>query len=365
MRSVRRDASRWKVYVRRVRSVDESQVLHENDMTVLKRDTSTPSNRAFWRRVDDAAERVAKWPHWKGNMTEEAKKDWMRELDLAMNATTGSVYEWHPTRLRPIFNALRAIVGDLDVRMHTIETRREPAIAWGNRVEERLAALEKGLAKDAVIKDRCTACGGSGSSFCQKACAVLEIFAKGIDAKQQSADAAMHPNGQCTCHDEGTCEWCKGICPTCGGDGRAPETCVGPDCALKARVYQLEVELDAAIKRAEAAEQHAEAYAKVCKALGTEYDPDNGPTEPGPIVGILTTEQERRLEWRCIEPGNECKTCGGSGVRLYGATSTWRGGYGGQELSHDVCDQCWGSGDATNKWTDIRKLNALLKSRGC
>ena len=50
------------------------------------------------------------------------------------------------------------------------------------------------------------------------------------------------------------------------------------------------------------------------------------------------------LEWRGIEPGDECKTCGGSGSRAYGSTSTWRGGAGGQTITGGVCDKCWGSG---------------------
>jgi len=38
-----------------------------------------------------------------------------------------------------------------------------------------------------------------------------------------AADDILHANGRCTCHGEGRCEWCKGICTTCGGDGRAPQ----------------------------------------------------------------------------------------------------------------------------------------------
>lgn len=51
-----------------------------------------------------------------------------------------------------------------------------------------------------------------------------------------------------------------------------------------------------------------------------------------------------------------CKRCGGSGVRTYGSTSTWRGGIGGSAMTSDVCDGCWGSGDAAHKWTNLRKL---------
>ena len=34
----------------------------------------------------------------------------------------------------------------------------------------------------------------------------------------------LHPTGRCTCHGEGTCEWCVLICPACGGDPR-PNGC--------------------------------------------------------------------------------------------------------------------------------------------
>lgn len=52
----------------------------------------------------------------------------------------------------------------------------------------------------------------------------------------------------------------------------------------------------------------------------------------------------RCLQWRQIE--EPCATCRGSGVRSYVNTATWRGGIGGSVVTADVCDQCWGSGDA-------------------
>ena len=45
-----------------------------------------------------------------------------------------------------------------------------------------------------------------------------------------------------------------------------------------------------------------------------------------------------------------CSECSGSGYRLYGDTSTWRGGAGGQMMTADVCNKCWGSGDKTKPW---------------
>lgn len=77
--------------------------------------------------------------------------------------------------------------------------------------------------------------------------------------------------------------------------------------------------------------------------------------------------QERRdrvyedmLYWRGIDPHNgdePCKACGGSGVRVYGSTSTWRGGIGGQMMTNDICDKCWGSGNAKAPWMNLRTVD--------
>lgn len=49
-----------------------------------------------------------------------------------------------------------------------------------------------------------------------------------------------------------------------------------------------------------------------------------------------------------------CKHCSGLGVRAYGSTATWHGGAGGMMITSDVCDCCWGSGDAHRKWPSHR-----------
>jgi hypothetical protein len=41
-----------------------------------------------------------------------------------------------------------------------------------------------------------------------------------------------------------------------------------------------------------------------------------------------------------------CAGCAGSGRRTYGSTATWRGGIGGQAITVDTCNRCWGSGDS-------------------
>lgn len=53
---------------------------------------------------------------------------------------------------------------------------------------------------------------------------------------------------------------------------------------------------------------------------------------------------------------NRCRDCGGFGRKVYGTTATWRGGVGGAMVTQDVCDRCWGSGDAHSPWPSHRVL---------
>lgn len=75
-------------------------------------------------------------------------------------------------------------------------------------------------------------------------------------------------------------------------------------------------------------------------------------------------EAERRLlsrflAWRGLaEDATPCKACGGGGSRAYGSSATWHGGAGGQTVTNDVCDKCWGSGDAASPWFNLRRLAA-------
>ena len=79
----------------------------------------------------------------------------------------------------------------------------------------------------------------------------------------------------------------------------------------------------------------------------------------------MNTDMERLLEWRGIEPGNACQTCSGSGKRTYANTTTWRGGIGGQAMTTDVCDRCWGSGDKTWTWLNLRVITQGAICRPC
>jgi len=68
------------------------------------------------------------------------------------------------------------------------------------------------------------------------------------------------------------------------------------------------------------------------------------------------------LRWRNIESIEDiCGSCKGSGVRTYGNTTTWRGGIGGQMLTSDVCDKCWGTGSKIKVGVDLKKLINLTK----
>ena len=65
------------------------------------------------------------------------------------------------------------------------------------------------------------------------------------------------------------------------------------------------------------------------------------------------------LLWRGIDRSvgdAQCPDCGGSGVKVYGDTSTWRKGIGGQMITADVCDKCWGSGNAQKPWLNLRTM---------
>ena len=64
--------------------------------------------------------------------------------------------------------------------------------------------------------------------------------------------------------------------------------------------------------------------------------------------------------WRGIEQENGdiiCEKCGGAGVRTYSSSATWRGGIGGQTITTDICDKCWGSGKENKPWINLRRIN--------
>ncbi len=54
--------------------------------------------------------------------------------------------------------------------------------------------------------------------------------------------------------------------------------------------------------------------------------------------------------------GDPCGKCSGLGARMYSHGSTWRGGMGTVGGRHDICDDCWGSGDDHEPWLNLRTL---------
>lgn len=73
---------------------------------------------------------------------------------------------------------------------------------------------------------------------------------------------------------------------------------------------------------------------------------------------------DEMLLWRGInrEMGDKpCPACGGAGIRAYGDTSAWGGGVGGQMITSDICDKCWGSGRADRPWVNLRKLSRKIE----
>ena len=70
---------------------------------------------------------------------------------------------------------------------------------------------------------------------------------------------------------------------------------------------------------------------------------------------------ERFLQYRAI--GVPCKKCSGVGKITYGNTSTFMHGLGGQAITNDVCDHCWGTGDEQDKGRDVRALFLELRDK--
>lgn len=55
-----------------------------------------------------------------------------------------------------------------------------------------------------------------------------------------------------------------------------------------------------------------------------------------------------------------CEKCSGWGIILYSSTSKWRGGIGGQAMTTGECNKCWGSGDSSNPWLNLKLLDSIL-----
>ena len=75
----------------------------------------------------------------------------------------------------------------------------------------------------------------------------------------------------------------------------------------------------------------------------------------------LDYSHKMMLRRRGIE--DPCHGCNGYGVKDYSSGATWRGGMGTTRGEKDICDKCWGSGEKSRPWTDLRKLEYDLQER--
>jgi hypothetical protein len=95
----------------------------------------------------------------------------------------------------------------------------------------------------------------------------------------------------------------------------------------------------------------------VISCLGEDYPNAGGDIRVMLAVDALL-QRQKELYFNefisCRGVQTPCKRCGGFGVYTYGSTSTWHGGVGGQAMTNDVCNKCWGSGDENNHWPDRR-----------
>lgn len=67
-------------------------------------------------------------------------------------------------------------------------------------------------------------------------------------------------------------------------------------------------------------------------------------------------------EWMRVRRGIEdlCESCYGFGVKTYANTTPWGQGAGGQVITNDICDNCWGTGDENKKGVNLRHLLRIL-----
>jgi uncharacterized protein YlxW (UPF0749 family) len=157
---------------------------------------------------------------------------------------------------------------------------------------------------------------------------------------------------------------------------------------LKAEVEQLQAQLNAAKRGMDSAAAAGRLMLEKGQKLAAENSPEaiESEREANAVLTAenqqLQTEVERlrkqvhelqnqrehmydtMLQWRGIERENgdePCRGCNGSGVRAYGNTTTWRGGVGGQVITSDVCDKCWGSGNSENVWVNLKSIARISR----
>lgn len=134
--------------------------------------------------------------------------------------------------------------------------------------------------------------------------------------------------------------------------------------------------------------EYPDSICKKCHGAGSFYYPNTSTWRRGGICGQAFTmgicdecwgsgewgrpwTNLRELEARVVRSdtflkernvGTPCSACHGMGVKWYSSGATWHGGMGTASCEKDVCDTCWGSGDAEKHWLDLRE-NAKERSR--
>jgi hypothetical protein len=78
---------------------------------------------------------------------------------------------------------------------------------------------------------------------------------------------------------------------------------------------------------------------------------------PEPVTTASYVRRHRHIR------GDLCAQCGGWGTYLYPDSGTWRdAGIVCHAFTPDVCDECWGSGDALHPGADLRKMEAAMEA---
>lgn len=99
------------------------------------------------------------------------------------------------------------------------------------------------------------------------------------------------------------------------------------------------------------------AWAKACEQANRAVEMMNFEQQ----ADMAIDEAERLLALARTLKGIACTVCGGYGRRSYPNTTTWRGGFGGQAFTNDVCDSCWGTGRTDITGPNERKMLEYLR----
>jgi hypothetical protein len=111
----------------------------------------------------------------------------------------------------------------------------------------------------------------------------------------------------------------------------------------------------------------------IVEVLRSQFCDNRCPSNPGDCTCKIAADEIERLRGirenlnrymptarlDLVDEERCCTECQGSGIKTYGTSATWRGGSGGMTLTTDVCNKCWGSGDANRPWPSHREIERL------